>query len=233
MEVTHEPNRSLILPPHNVPLINIIDQCLASNMVLFIEEMDGPLGSSWLYLGPFHSRKSSCSFPQKQTAIPDIGLPFLPEELQATPLCRVLKNALSTSIQPHVRTSDQDASFHSTRDRGGAHGHGIHWLYTWCTIHNATGHHRTMGLPIESRAEVPAQRQNSVRMECHTQGFSIYTESKTSIWYCIPTWIWEPRSANREVCISQPFSFGLCTIRMAQRGHTLATQIPLQRTQKV
>ena len=46
MEVTHEPNKNLILPPQNVPFINIKDQCLASNMVLFTEEMDEPLGIS-------------------------------------------------------------------------------------------------------------------------------------------------------------------------------------------
>lgn len=72
---------------------------------------------------------------------------------------------------------------------------------TYCTIQNATGHHRAMGLPPNGIAEVPAQRQDSVRMECHLLGFHIHTDSETSVWYCVPhresTWVSEPTHGRR------------------------------------
>lgn len=116
---------------------------------------------------------------------------------------------------------------------------------TYCTVHNVTGHHRATGLPAKDTAEVPAQRQDSARTECHHLGFGIHTDSDTSVWYCAPhrksTGVCEPRSGGRSdptchysrwpsggLCAFHPFNFGLCLIRMSQRGHTLATPTPFR-----
>ena len=120
---------------------------------------------------------------------------------------------------------------------------------THCTIQNTTGHHRAIGLPAEGTAEMPAQRQDPARMERHPPGLSIHTETEALIWHYIPhrksPWICEPRHGSRSdstchycqrptggFCASHPFNFGLFSISMSQRGHTLATKVPLQKTQQ-
>lgn len=64
MEVTWGPNRKLFATSVAWP-VGIIDQCWASDKVLFLKDTDGPCDSNWHHLTPFHPGLSSCSFSQK------------------------------------------------------------------------------------------------------------------------------------------------------------------------